>query len=36
MNDLRRHAVALERALRTAPKSDEDWDDQLRQLLADE
>ena len=29
-------AIALERALRTAPKSDEDWDDQLRQLLADE
>jgi hypothetical protein len=29
-------AIALERALRAAPKSDEGWDDELSRILSDE
>jgi hypothetical protein len=29
-------AIALERALRATPKSDEDWDDELSRIIADD
>ena len=29
-------AIALERALRATPKSDQEWDDELSELLADD
>jgi hypothetical protein len=29
-------AIALERALRAAPRSDQGWDDELSQILADD
>ena len=29
-------AIALERALRATPKSDQDWDDELSRIIADD
>ncbi len=29
-------AIALERALRATPKSNEDWDDELSRIIADD